>query len=547
MLRMSTTILREYQKNLKRRIYESWNAGNRNVIAALPTGAGKTVIFSEIVAEMNTPTCVIAHRRELVGQMSLTLARSGIRHNIIAPGSVRREIIGLHVAEFGRAFFDPRAACAVAGVDTLIRRKIELAGWLPRVQLWVIDEAHHLLKSNKWGKAVSMFPNARGLGVTATPGRTDGAGLGIAAHGVMHALVIGENMRELINAGFLTDYKIFAPPSDLKLDGVNTTASGEYSHTGLVNVVRKSHLVGDVVQHYKRLAAGKLGITFVTDVQTAAETAAKFNAEGVPAEMICATTPDRLRIEILRRFKNREIMQLVNVDLFGEGFDLPALEVVSMARPTQSFGLYAQQFGRALRPMPGKKHALIIDHAGNVLRHGLPDAPRVWSLSPLDKRKSTRDPNIIPVRVCANCTAVYIRYLRECPYCGHYEPPRARSTPEYVDGSLIELDEVTLARMRTDIEAVDFSEETIAAQLRARHCPQIGILAAVKRHREKQRAQRELRAAIALWGGHNRAAGRSDDEGHRIFYFKFGVDVLSAQTLGARAAAELMKIIENSC
>lgn len=538
---MSTIILRNYQKKLKQQIYDSWATGNKNVIATLPTGAGKTVIFSHIIAESGNPCCAIAHRRELVGQISLALAYDGVKHKIIGPESVKRELIQSHVYEFGRSFYDPNAYCAVAGVDTLIRREAKLANWLPTVKLWVIDEAHHITRKNKWGRAVTLFKNAHGLGVTATPTRTDCRGLGGTADGVFDELIVGVGMRELIETEFLTDYRIFAPASDLSLQDVNISAGGEYSHKPLVNAVRKSHIIGGVIAHYKRIASGKLGVTFVTDVQTASDIAAQFNASGVPSEMVCAKTPDRVRAEILRRFRNREILQVVNVDLFGEGFDLPALEVVSMARPTQSFGLYVQQFGRALRPMPGKKHAIIIDHVGNVMRHGLPDAPRAWNL--IGKKRTPATP-IIPIRICPNCMAAYERINRVCPYCGHYEEPTIRNAPEFVDGSLVELDEATLLKMRQKIVNVIDGESALAAHLRARGCPKIGILTAVKRYRKTQQTQIELREAIALWGGYNKSCKRSDDEGHRRFFYKFGVDVLTAQGLRALDAAVLTTRIQ---
>jgi DNA repair protein RadD len=231
-----------------------------------------------------------------------------------------------------------------------------------------------------------MFPNARGLGVTATPVRADGKGLGAHHDGVMHHIIEGAGMRDLIQQGFLTDYRIFAPPSDLDLTGVTRAADGDYNKKQLKQRVRRSQIIGDVVAHYLRIAPGKLGLTFATDVETATEIANRYRAAGVPSEVVSAKTPTGQRIEILKRFKRREVMQLVNVDLFGEGFDLPALEVVSMARPTESYGLYCQQFGRVLRPLPGKTVGIIIDHVGNVVRHGLPDKPRRWSLDRREKR-----------------------------------------------------------------------------------------------------------------------------------------------------------------
>ena len=528
--------LRDYQAALITEVNQAWSEGARNVGVVLPTGGGKTVTFGTILRNHAGASCAIAHRRELVGQMSLTLARLEVRHRIIAPDATIREIVTLHVREHGKSWFDPNARCAVAGVDTLARR--EPTAWDSQVSLWVCDETAHLLAKNKWGKAISRFPNARGLGVTATPVRADGQGLGRHADGVIDRLVIGPDMRELIEQGYLTDYRIFAPKSDLDLSAVPVSdATGDYSAPALRAATSRSHITGDVVATYLRLAPGKLGVTFAVSVELAADTAAQFRAAGVAAECVSADTPELVRAEIMRRFRNREIQQVVNVDLFGEGFDLPGLEVVSMARPTQSYGLYAQQFGRALRPLDGKDHALIIDHVGNVMRHGLPDAPRVWSLDRRDKRAKKADSEVL-IKACPACTAVYERFRRECPYCGHVPEPVSRAAPEFVDGDLLEMDAGTLARLRGEAASIDDQPRTpygATSEVRG---------AILKRHRERQMTQGRLRGNIAWWAGWQRAQGRSDSEGYRRFYLEFGVDVATAQTLAAREAATLAERIE---
>jgi len=538
--------LRPYQQDVKDAIYRSWNGGNRNALAVLPTGAGKTVLFSDIIKEHNAPACAIAHRQELVSQVSLALAAEGVRHRIIGPKNVVKLVVNLHMLTQGKSLYDPSAPAGVAGVDTLVRRGDSLKHWCNSVTLWVQDEAHHVLAGNKWGTAADMFPNAKGLGVTATPLRADGNGLGRHADGLFDDMVVGPSMRELINMGYLTDYRVFAPPSDLDLGAVKISkTTGDYSRDGMVKAVRKSHVIGDVVEHYKRIAMGKLGITFAPDVKTATEISEQFNANGVPAAVVSAKTPDAERIAILRRFKNRELLQLVNVDLFGEGFDLPAIEVVSMARPTQSYGLYVQMFGRALRLLDGKEYAIIIDHVGNVVRHGLPDAVREWTLDRRERRSKQTSDDVIPVKACPNCTAVYERVHAECPFCGFKPMPIARNGPEYVDGDLTELDAETLAKMRGEIAKVDKDPEIYRAELAAKGAPHVGQLSHVKRHKECQEAQAILRDTIALWAGYQRAAGRPDAESYRRFYFKYRLDVMTAQALGTKEALELnSKIME---
>jgi superfamily II DNA or RNA helicase len=542
--------LRPYQSTALADIHAGWQAGHRNVLYVLSTGGGKTVVFAEVIRRHDGGSCAIAHRQELVGQMSLALARDGVRHRIIGPTPIIRWIIALHIQELGRDYYDPSARCAVAGVDTLIRRADDLKRWAQQVTLWITDEAHHLSAvtdpadfstGNKWAKAVSLFPNARGLGVTATPERADGRGLARGQDGVFDLMITGPGMRDLITAGYLTDYRVFCPPSDLDLSDLGVGADGDYVRKKLALKTRKSSIMGDVVTHYQRIAMGKLGVTFTPDVETATELAARFNAAGVRAEAVSAKTPDRIRHDIVRKFARREILQLVNCDLFGEGFDLPAIEVVSMARATQSYAVFAQQFGRSLRPLDGKQHALIIDHVGNVLRHGLPDRPRQWSLDRRERRSSGPADDVIPLRTCLNpvCMAPFERVLLECPFCGWIPVPAGRTAPEQVDGDLCELDPATLAAMRGEVAKVDrHPDQVLHAMQRAGH-PYPVAKGAANRHAERLDAQAVLREAMALWAGYQVALGRSDREGYRRFFHRFGCDVLSAQALG-RAEAEVL-------
>lgn len=535
---------RQYQAELKQSIYKEWQT-HKNVLAVLPTGGGKTWIFSEIVKDHNAPAVAIAHRQEIVGQISLSFARMGVWHNIIAPKNVVKLINRLHTEELGTSFYNPNAKIAVAGVDTLLRRS-GLGAWAQSVTLWVQDEAHHVLKNNKWGKAATLFPNARGLGVTATPVRADGKGLGTHHDGLFSCMAIGPDMRTLIGNGFLTDYRVFAPPSDLDMSGVKIGANGDWTQPGTVQAVRSSKITGDVVSHYLRIAPGKLGITFAVDVQTASDIADSFNRAGVPAAVVSAKTSAEERTRILRQFKQRRLLQLVNVDLFGEGFDLPAVEVVSMARPTQSYGLYVQQFGRALRPMDGKTRAIIIDHVGNVIRHGLPDAPKNWTLDRRDKKSQSKPADDIPVKACEACTAVYERFYKACPFCGHIAEPMSRSAPEHVDGDLTELDADTLSRMRGEAVNLDMTREQYLSVSGAGHLPAIAAASAAKRFREKQEAQITLRASIAQWAGYQRYLKRPDSEIYRRFYLKFKIDMYTVQALSAREAAELKIFIDSA-
>lgn len=527
--------LRDYQLALKSEIYQAWQSGARNVLAVMPTGAGKTATFSNILSEHRAASVAIAHRSELVSQMSLALARNGVVHRVIGPPALGRGCAALHIAELSRNYVSPNARCAVASVDTLIRRDGK-EPWFTEVTLWITDEAAHLTAKNKWGQAVNMFPNARGLGVTATPCRADGQGLGRHHDGVIDVMVQGPTMRDLITEGWLTEYRIFAPPSDIDLSQVKISASGDFSPQPLAKAVHKSHIVGDVVQHYLRIAAGKLGATFCVDVESACEIATAYKMAGVPTEVISAKTPDMLRSRILQRFRNREILQLCSVDIFSEGFDLPAIEVITMARPTQSYGLYVQQFGRGIRPLEGKTHAIVIDHVGNTLRHGLPDAPREWTLDRRERRSRDAPTDVIPIRVCNQCLAAYERVLTACPYCGVAPLPASRGTPDMVDGDLAEMSPELLARLRGEADKpliIPYGATPV-------------IEGAVrKKHRERLAARDELVSVMALWGGWRTSEGDGVAEQQRRFFHQFGTDVLSAQGMNRADCATLQSRIES--
>jgi hypothetical protein len=270
--------------------------------------------------------------------------------------------------------------------------------------------------------------------------------------------------------------------------------------------------------------------------------------------VVSAKTPDNLRVDILRRFAARQILQLVNVDLFGEGFDLPAIEVVSFARPTESFSLYSQQFGRVLRLMipehlkkiwdslidaerrreiatSAKPYGMVIDHVNNIIRHGLPDAAQIWSLDRRERRRDKSD--AIPLRVCTSCLQPYEAVSKCCPYCGFYMEPQSRSAPAFVDGDLTELDAETLAKLRGDLMCKD-------GDFYAPVGLDMGAQIAARGHwMNRQDSQRSLRNAIAWWAGVESARGETESASYRRFFFKFGIDVANAQLLGRAEADEL--------
>lgn len=521
-------ILRPYQRRWVDDIYKSWRAGNRNVLGVLPTGGGKSVGISEVVKDFDAQRqrgTVIAHRNELVAQMSGHIARRGIWHRIIGPSSTVSQIKRANHGEFGKSFIHDDAAISVAGVDTIVSRADRLASWALQQSFWITDETHHLLRDNKWGTAAGMMHNAIGLGVTASPIRADGQGLGAHADGVMHDMILGPTMRELIDLGALCDYDIAVAESDLRVEDDEVGSTGDFSPAKLRKAAERSHIVGDVVTEYIRLALGRRAICFATDVERANEIAAQFTEQGIAAAALSGKSNGEYRAEMLRRFRSGEIDVLVNVDLFDEGFDVPDCEVVIMARPTMSLAKYLQQFGRALRPAPGKR-ALIIDHVGNWRRHGFPDRPHVWSLDRRERRSvSKRDPH--DLTTCPGCGKPHELFHPACPYCGWAPEPGSGATRDLqqIEGNLLLLDRDILEQMR---QAVQLEAPGDLAGRVAFAAGEVAGKGAARKQMEKIAAQADLREAIATWAGIGRAQGRSDGELYRRFFIMSGMDVLGA-------------------
>ena len=435
--------------------------------------------------------------------------------------------------------------------------------WASQVTLWTTDEAHHVVHGNKWDTGLKLFthPDCRGLGPTASPVRADGKGLGRHADGVFDVMVEGPTMRQLIDAGWLTDYRYVGVDSDLEILG-QVAASGDYSNQQLKEAAKRSHIVGDVVKVYQKYAAGLKTIVFSTDVETATAMAVRFRQAGIAAEVLTGQTDPLYRRQILQWLENGRLSVLVAVDIVSEGFDLPALECGIMARPTASLSLYLQQFGRILRPMPGKLKALLIDMVGNLPRHLPPDwLGRVWSLDRRGSKKSKPN-DALKVRVCGSgwrreqwegrglpdpCFQTFEWCEPECPWCGFPLPePSSRNSPAAVDGDLSELSAETLDRLRSAVMSTDMSLSDYKVWLVAQNVPDVVYRTNAKRHEETHQAQTILRSWMDHWAGQQHAAGASDRKIQRLFFLTFGCDVLTAQSLGQREALELAARIRDN-
>ena len=532
---------RPYQDSAILTTENLWAEGYQRVTPVSPTGSGKTLILAELNRRDRARggyTGLVAHRTELIEQISVALARQGVMHDILTKNNqLIRFISERHIEETGQCFRSPNAQTFVSSVQSLLRQRVDT--WAPKLTMLSIDESHHITRGSGWGKCIELFPNAKGLFPTATPCRADGKGLGSHADGYIDTFFEVIGMRQLIREGNLADYRIYAPPTNIDLTNMTYGSDGDFNKNELRERNKKSQkgIIGDVVQNYHKYAKGTQAVVFVVDVETSRKTADELNANGIKAISLDGTTDAAIRRNELKKFANRETQVLVNVDLFGEGFDCPGIETVIMARPTMSYGLYSQQFGRSLRPLPGKSHAIIIDMVGNVKRHGLPDAPREWSLDRREKRGKS-DAGAPAVKTCSECMGVYAVGPTSCPYCGHVAIAGAGGRGELVmvDAELRELTAEELADMRG--EADKLSKEW--------NVPYGGsktqIMAAIS-HNKTVGAQRELRDAVALYAGAFRAMGVPDQMIHVQLWQRFGTNTNALQTLRPRDANELKERI----
>lgn len=417
--------LRDYQFDMLAEVAAHMAAGRRRVLLQLPTGGGKTVIAESAIQSalrQQHDAMFLVHRDELLKQTSKTFRSSGLEHSFVARG---RE-------------FDPDALMLLAGVQTLVRR---LHIPLPP-NLIVIDEAHHAT-AGSWRQILDAYPDAFVLGLTATPERLDGQGL----DGLFDVMVLGPTAKWLIAEGYLCPYEFYAPPA--AFDTQHEAMAAGFKAAATAAMVDKPKLVGDIVEHYLMHAPGEQGIGFGSSREHSRHIADEFNARGVKAMHVDGDSSERDRDYFDEAFRDGEIRIGCNVGLFGEGYDVPNISYLFDAAPSKSLVNVMQRWGRVLRPAPGKRRAIICDHAGNTWHHGLPDDERHWHLEGRAARLAAAGgSDATPIHQCMTCYRITPSVVKICPGCGTEFPSQAR-TLRQVRGTLVRL----TAEEREAIEA----------------------------------------------------------------------------------------------
>lgn len=433
---MPQLTLRPYQDRAIAGVREAFRAGHQAVLLQAPTGAGKTVMATFILgnsADRGFEGWFICNRVELLEQTARTFDKNGIRYGLIAP-SYRPDFT---------------VKTQIVSIDTLkarLARGIEFRP--PGLIVW--DECRSIA-STGWAKVHGAFKTSKHVGLDATPMRNDGRGLGDYFSHLVH----GPSYSELVEVGALVPFDSYAPTrpdmSGAKIKG------GDFDQTASEALMDKPSITGDIVDHYLRHGRGKRGLTFAVSRKHSEHLAEAYRAAGVRAVHLDGDTDAGERKRMVAAYRRGEIEVLTNVDLFTAGFDVPGVQLIQMARPTQSLTMFLQQAGRGSRPdeeNPAKTSCILLDHAGNVFRHGLPDEDRTWSLDAKKRasRKKNGDVDSVNVRQCERCFGVHApRPI--CPHCGFEYPIQSREVDER-EGQLKKLtkEEAAAAKAAAQVE-----------------------------------------------------------------------------------------------
>jgi superfamily II DNA or RNA helicase len=422
--------LRPYQTVGVEDIRSAFRGGYQAPLYVLATGGGKTVIFSYIghhAALKGKRVWVLAHRDELVAQASRSMDEMGIRHGIIRSG--------LKPKDFRQV--------QIASVLTLVRRLDTVAA----PDLIIVDEAD-LAMAPCWMKIFAAFPNAKILGVTATPQRLDGRGLGKQAGGCFDVLIEGPSVSQLIAEGWLAKPVYFAPPKDQLPDVSQVKSScGDFKIGQLAGVMNKPNITGNAIEHYRKHIYPDPALVFCVNVQHAKDVAEAFRLDGLRAESIDGKMASGARAEKIFQFGNGGLHILTNCEIATRGTDIPRVVGAIILRPTESLALHRQIMGRVLRLFPGKTRAVILDHVGNVWRHGFAETQIPWTLEGKKSSKHQKAEPEVQIRQCPECYAVFPP-APVCPTAGcGYVFPAPKEQPKVVAGNLQQVGAADIAKV----------------------------------------------------------------------------------------------------
>ena len=418
---ISGIVLHQFQRTAVEQVEGELAAGTAKPLLVAPTGAGKTVVASDLSKRLvakHKRILFLAHRREIIQQTSRKLHRSGVSHGIIMAGA--------------DAGLRPQAPVQVASIDTLRARALNRDVIpLPVADIIFIDEAHHA-RALTYERVIDAYPKAAVIGLTATPCRGDGRGLG----NIFTKLIECPQVEELIGLGVLVRSRVYAPV-DPDLTGVRTQ-NGDYVTHQLASRMNTDRLVGDIVTHWLQYGERRRTVLFAVDVAHSVHIRNEMIRAGVRAEHLDANTPITERETILAHLASGETELVTNCMVLTEGWDMPQVGCCILARPTKQMGLYRQMIGRVLRAAAGKQDAIILDHSGACYRHGLPEDPVEWTLA-TDRRAANpahekrKVGGEFRLRECPECNALMA--IPPCGHCGWLPKPRARDV-EVADGEL---------------------------------------------------------------------------------------------------------------
>lgn len=391
--------LRDYQNTLIDETVEAFQAGASRVLIESMTGSGKTTVGASMVRQrVNDGKRVLwlAHREELILQARDRIEEFGVRGGIIKAG---------HEETLDRQL-------QVGSVQSVVRRLDRLGNF----DFIAVDEAHHALATS-YTDIINHYSSASTLGLTATPWRLDGRGLGE----VFEHMVVGPTPTDLIAEGHILPARVIG--SNRGIDFSVFSRGGEYSISAMEEAIALQDLDADAASVFLEWFPHRgTGVVFCRSVGHAEKVCADFKAAGVPSAVLTGETDAIDRKAILHNLKTERIRIVCSVDVISEGYDLPAISCVIMLRKTRSLSLFLQQAGRALRPAPGKLEAIIFDLVGNSLEHGHPCSTRTWTLEAEDPGvradRKTEDGEDLSIRRCEKCLAIH-EAAPICPYCGH--------------------------------------------------------------------------------------------------------------------------------